>query len=397
MRGTQEFIQAMKILHVMSSVDPTGGGPIEGVQQLGRVLVKNGHTVHIATADAPDAPWLREIALPVHALGPARLGRYAYAPRLETWLRANHARYDAIIVNGLWQFHGLATWRALRLTQTPYFVFTHGMLDPWFKHTYPLKHLKKSLYWHRAERRVLRDARGVCFTCEEERVLARQSFARYKCREKVVSYGTAAPQGDAQAQREAFLGCFPHLRGKRALLFLSRIHEKKGCDLLIEAFARVAGNDEKLHLVMAGPDQTGWQTQLQVQAQKLGIAKRVTWTGMLSGDLKWGAFRSAEAFVLPSHQENFGIAVAEALACGLPVLISDKVNIWREIENDKAGLVAPDTLAGTQHLLQSWMDLPVAQQLEMRRRAVQCFEDRFEIDRAVQSLLEVLQSDSTAP
>jgi len=90
----------------------------------------------------------------------------------------------------------------------------------------------------------------------------------------------------------------------------------------------VVGKDERLHLVMTGPDQTGWQASLQAQAKRLGIDQRVTWPGMLRGDMKWAAFRAAEVFGLPSHQENFGIVVAEALAYGKPVLISDKVNIW---------------------------------------------------------------------
>jgi glycosyltransferase involved in cell wall biosynthesis len=76
---------------------------------------------------------------------------------------------------------------------------------------------------------------------------------------------------------------------------------------------------------MAGPDQAGWQMKLEIQAEKLGISERVSWTGMLSGDLKWGAFHAADVFILPSHQENFGIVVAEALSCSLPVLISNKV------------------------------------------------------------------------
>lgn len=140
--------------------------------------------------------------------------------------------------------------------------------------------------------------------------------------------GTATPAGDSQAQRQIFLDHFPQLDNKRLLLFLSRIHVKKGCDLLIEAFAEVA-SDDSLHLVIAGPDQIGWQADLQKQAKQLGIEQKITWTGMLSGDLKWGAFHATEAFLLPSHQENFGFVVAEALACEVPVLISNKVNIWQ--------------------------------------------------------------------
>ncbi len=319
------------------------------------------------------------------------MGRYRYAPRLHDWLQAEAARFDAVVINGLWQHHGLATWSALRNNPVPYFVFTHGMLDPWFKHRYPLKHLKKWLYWPWAEYRVLRDARAVLFTCEEEKRLARQSFGLYRANEIVVNYGTPGPVGDAAAQREAFLARFPQLRDKRLLLFLGRIHPKKGCDLLVEAFAQVAGNDPDLHLVMAGPLPADLQPALARQAAHRGIETRLTWTGMLSGDLKWGAFHAAEAFVLPSHQENFGIAVAEALACGLPVLISDKVNIWREVAADQGGLVAPDTLAGTGKLLHDWLRLSPFERARMANNALASFRKRFHIDAAALSLIAAMQ------
>lgn len=111
---------------------------------------------------------------------------------------------------------------------------------------------------------------------------------------------------------------------------------------------------------------------------------------MLGGDVKWGAFTAAEAFVLPSHQENFGIAVAEALACGTPVLISNKINIWREIEADGAGLVENDDLAGTASLLKRWVAIPDGSRQTMRENARTCFANRFEIERATDSLLEVI-------
>ena len=159
---------------------------------------------------------------------------------------------------------------------------------------------------------------------------------------------------------------YPELRGKRLALFIGRIHPKKGCDLLIEAYAKVLGQDPDWHLVIAGPDQVGLREDLHYRAAELGIAPTVTWTGMLSGTMKWGALRSAEVFVLPSHQENFGIAVAEALAAGTPTLISNKVNIWREIEADGAGIVAEDTLEGTRQLFQSYVELSEQKRMDMR-------------------------------
>jgi glycosyltransferase involved in cell wall biosynthesis len=241
---------------------------------------------------------------------------------------------------------------------------------------------------------VLKHAQRVLFTSDDERELARQSFWLYRCEERVVAYGTAPPPGgghEAARQAEAFLARFPSLRDRRLVLHLGRLHPKKGCDLLIEAFAGAAARDPRLHLVMVGPDAVGWRDRLELQAAELGIADRVTWTGMLDGELKWGAYRAADAFILPSHQENFGISVAEALACGVPTLISDKVNIWREVLSDGAGLVGRDDLPGTAGLLARWLGLPEAARERMRRNAVGCFAARFEIGRVAEGLLEVMR------
>lgn len=382
----------MHYLHVIASLNPKGGGPAEGVRQLSVAARKIGHTMEVVTLDPPDAPWAADMACPVHQIGPAHLGAYQYSPRLQQWLRDHAHRFSAVIVNGLWQHLGFATRQALQPSGTPYFVFTHGMLDPWFRHQYPLKHLKKLLYWPWAEYRVLRDARAVLFTCDEERRLARESFGMYRAREAVVGYGTPGPSGDPLAQRKAFLDAHPPLRNKRILLFLGRLHPKKGCDLLIKAFAAQAHREPDLHLVIAGPAPTALLAELRGLAGPLNET-RITWTGMLSGDLKWGALRVAEAFVLSSHQENFGIAVAEALACEVPVLISDKVNIWREIQNDGAGLTAPDTQAGTTALLDRWLQVGPQQRAEMARNAGRCFLGRFHIDAAARSLMDAIEEN----
>jgi glycosyltransferase involved in cell wall biosynthesis len=400
------FSMSLRILHVIRSVNPQGGGPIEGVKQFAAVNARAGHRIEVASLDAPDEPWVKNFPLTCHALGPAR-GSYGYSPRAVPWLREARVRFDAVVVDGIWQYHAFATWRALRGTDTPYHVFTHGMLDPWFKRTYPLKHLKKWLYWPWADYRVLRDARAVLFTCEEERRLARRSFWLYRARERVVSFGTGAPTGDAAIQRALFEEKFPLIRGKRRLLFLGRVHVKKGADLLFEAFAETVKNASQvpalaadlsdLHLVIAGPDGHAYGHEMKALVSRLGIGERVTWTGMLTGDLKWGAFRCAEAFALPSHQENFGIAVAEALACGVPVLISNKVNIWREIAEDRAGLVENDDPAGARALLTRWLALPPAERDAMRMRAAECFTRRFDIERGAASLIAVLSEKSEKP
>lgn len=380
----------MKVLHVISSTNPQLGGPIEGVRQIYSQYTELGVTLEIACCDAPDMPWLNNKGLPkIYALGPSRSG-YAYTPNLLPWLRENFNRYDAVVVNGIWQYHSFAVRKALAGSKVPYFVFTHGMLDPWFKHTYPLKHAKKWLYWPWGEYRVLRDAQSVIFTCEEERRLARESFWLYRANEAVTAYGTSSPPSNGSELAQKFLTDHPQLQGKRIALFLSRIHQKKGCDLLIEAFSYAAKQDKSLHLIIAGPDHSGWGDTLKVQAENLGIVDRITWPGMLQGDEKWGAFYACEVFCLPSHQENFGIVVAEALACGKPVLISNKVNIWREIEYADAGFVDDDSVDGTKRNMQRWLTMDTSSYSKMSERAKQCFNQKFHIRKVAERLLEII-------
>jgi len=155
----------------------------------------------------------------------------------------------------------------------------------------------------------------------------------------------------------------------------------------------VAGGDPLLQLVIAGPDQVGWQAALQQRAVLLGIAERITWPGMLSGALKWGAFRCAELFCLPSHQENFGVVVAEALACALPVAIAKPVNIAAEVAAAGAGLVHADTVAGTTEALRRWLALTAGEKQQMGIRGEELFRQRFDFASVARALLPVLGQD----
>ena len=377
----------MKILQLVHTLDPSVGGVAAAVLALSRGLARRGDKIDIVVLDDPSAAWTSNVGLSVHALG-SGLTSYRYSRALLPWLREHGGEYDRVIVNGIWQYLSFAAWRRYAGSSIPYYVFPHGMLDPWFKETFPIKHLKKWLYWPWAEYRVLRDAAAVIFTSEEERLQARRSFWLYSAREKVSPLGVEASPISPNAKSE-FLARYPQLQHTRNFLFLGRLHSKKGCDILLDAFARIQSNDP-ISLIMAGPDQIGWESDLRRQAARLNLTNRVVFTGMLQGAIKQGAFASADAFVLPSHQENFGISVVEALAAGVPVLISNRVNIWREIDGDRAGYVESDDLDGTTRLLQRWIDTAPTERQTMRQNARNCFEQRFEIDRAIDSLSQVL-------
>ena len=379
----------MRILHAITSLDPALGGVSEAV----RVMLQFGPEdcqSEVVTADAPDQIFLRELGVPVHALGPHR-GVYGYTPRLGPWLRANRKRFDGVVLHGMWQWVGLSVWRTMR-RRVPYVAFPHGMLDPYFKRAFPMKHLKKLPYWMAVDYRVLRDAHRVLFTSEAEAELARKSFALHRWKPMVVPFGAVPSEGDPVAQRESFLAAYPAARGRRLLLFLGRIHPKKGCDLLMNAFLKVAMQHDDLDLVMAGPDPAGWRAELERPLMAAELAHRVHWPGMLSGDQKWGAFYAAEAFVLPSHQENFGIAVAEALSCGVPVLLSDKVNIAAEIARDGAGMMESDTAEGTLELLKRWLARGAEEREAMSARALDTFRARYDMREGAKAIPQLFET-----
>ena len=398
----------LRILHIIATLAPQAGGPSNSVRRIVNAYPGIGSEGEVVTLDDPRDPFLRNLSFPVYALGPVST-RFGFSTRLIPWLIANHDRFDGVVVHGLWQYLGYAVRRVID-GRKPYLVFTHGMLDPYFRRAHPWKHIKKTTYWLLNEYWVLRNAQRVLFTSEAEAKNAAKSFWPRRWRASVVPYGATAPSGDPAVLAESFLSQHQALRGPDGqilpyLLFLGRIHAKKGCDQLLEAFAKIASRVPDLQLVFAGPDgaeasglskasvsnlgTAGLKSALVAEAKRMGIHHRVHWTGMLEGDQKWGAFYGCEAFCLPSHQENFGIAVAEALACGKPVLLSDKVDIWRDILHDGAAFVGHDNVPGALSALESWIALSPSEKAEMGCRALRCFQSRYDMQTNASGIVEV--------
>jgi len=418
----------MKLLHIIASMDPKHGG----VSQALRTMVKglNAHPDvenEVISFDDPNASFIDTNSNYIHALGLGK-GPWFYNSNYGSWLIQNLSRFDVVILHGLWNYQGYGLLKALRLLKsnpaknqpntpfkTQFFVMPHGMLDPYFQKASgrKLKALRNWLYWKLIERKVIHQAFGLLFTCEAELQLARKTFAPYHpSKELVVGLGVDEPPPRTLRMQEVFLNKCPGLNQNPYLLFISRINEKKGVDLLIDAYAdyleaenlKTEENSKNADtvfirqksvpskLVVAGPGlETAYGQKIKSSALKLQQSEpMVFFPEMLTGDAKWGAFYHCNAFVLPSHQENFGIAVVEALACGKPVLISNQVNIHTEIASSKAGIIADDTKAGTETLLKKWNELSPDQKIEMGKNARQCYEKYYAVSPATQNLLKAI-------
>ena len=400
----------MKLLHVINSMDPSYGGTCQAIRNLVPGLQDLGVESEVVSTDDPNASFLGKDPFRISAVGPSS-GPWSYSSKFKPWLIENVGRFNSIIIHGLWQYPGYATSKVMRNfkndangkeSRPKLFVMPHGMLDPYFQKAAgrKLKAIRNVLYWKLIEGKVINKADALLFTCEEERQLAKQPFRPYHpAKECVVGLGVEEPPPFTESMRSAFREKCKTVAHRRYLLFLSRIHEKKGVDLLLKAYIEVFKNSKNDRtdlpvLIVAGPSlDSPYGQAMQKLAGESELKDSILFPGMLSGDSKWGAFYGCDAFVLSSHQENFGIAVVEALACGKPVLISNQVNIWREIEDSGGGIVADDSLPGTQQLLSRWKELSRDAQLSLGLNARKTFEKNFATESAARRMLSVISND----
>lgn len=390
----------MNILRVISSMNPATGGPCQGIRNSVPALNSLGVKNEVVCLDDPAATFLGKDPFPIHAVGPAK-GGWQYNRNLEGWLNEHLHRFDIVVIHGLWLYHGYATREAVAqynasnpAKRIRVYVMPHGMLDPWFQKAAgrKLKALRNVIYWNLIEGKTINSVDGVLFTCEEEMLLARLSFNGYRPKQELnVGYGIITPPAYQPGMDEAFYANCTIPRNTPYFLFLSRIHEKKGLDLLIKAYLNLQLIDAGLPwLVIAGPgDETAYGQQMKALAAS---CRKIIFTGMLSGDSKWGAYYNSTAFVLPSHQENFGIAVVEALACSKPVLISKQINIWREIEQGGAAIVGSDTEEGAYQILLAWQQKSHRDKALMAEKALKVFEEKFTVESAAKQMLSQLSS-----
>jgi glycosyltransferase involved in cell wall biosynthesis len=344
----------VRILHVVADLDHRKGGPTAACLGLARMMARRGHHVRIITTNrgyAPE-PSDRGGMVEIEALPgnwPAFFGTsWAMRRRLAEVI----PNVDVVHLHSLYLFHDWATGRECWSCEKPYIVRPHGTLDPYiFRRHRWRKALVDALF----QNAVLRRAAGLHFTAREEWALARpHALNRRGC---IVPIGIdLGPYADLPP-RATLRARYPSIGDRRVVLFLGRLSFKKGVDIAIAAFAQAARRRDDAFLIIAGPDD-GIRADAEAQVAAEGLRARVQFTGMISGEEKRVVLSGSDIFVLPSQSENFGISVVEAAACGVPVIVSDRVNIWRDFYDAKAGLTAPPTSDAFAAHLRALLDDP---------------------------------------
>ncbi len=335
----------MRILQIVPSVSLVYGGPSQMVLGLTEALAAEGVEVTLLTTDSNgdvgqpplDVPLEQPVKQDGYEIRYFRCSpfrRYKFSPTLLSWLASHGQEYDLAHIHALFSPVSTAAATVARFCQLPYLLRPLGTLDP---ADLRKKKQLKTIYGSLLERPNLAGAAGVHFTSAQEAKISERFGATTK--DFIVPLGVKLPEFRPKTgQGRAKLGIAPD---QPLLLFMSRIDPKKGLDLLIPALNDLLNQGKDFHFVLAGanPQDPQYEKQIQGQIQDSGLANHSTITGFVGGEFKLALLQDADLFILPSYYENFGIAVAEAMAAGTPVVISDQVHIWQEVRDAEAGWV----------------------------------------------------------
>jgi glycosyltransferase involved in cell wall biosynthesis len=380
----------MKILHVIANLAPRYGGPSKACWEMARAVAQLGHEVSIYTTNQ-DGPG--ELAVPVDQpvwqegveirYFPIQTPRFwGTSLPLALALRQKIPAVDLAHIHSLYLFHNLVAGHYCRRYDTPYLVRPQGILDPYI---YRRHRGRKRLMEYLFENRNIRRAAALHFTAAEEAELA--APYTFGTPGLVVPLGINYDEFAVLPEPGSFRRRYPEIGDKPIILFFGRVNFKKGLDILARAFGLAARRLPDAHLVIAGPDNEGWGARVRTWLGEEGVLSRTTFTGMLLGPDKFAVLRDASMFVLPSYSENFGLAVVEAMAAGLPVIISDKVNIWREVDAEGAGRVIPCEAPALADQIISLLDDP-DEAFGMGQKGRALVQDRFQWPMIGRSLAE---------
>lgn len=354
----------MKVLHVIEGLAPSLGGLSRAVAKLSEEMARRGAEVDIVTTTRPHSEELfSPVGVKVQAVPCKFIRAWAYAPGLSRTIKHSVKKADLIHLHGLWLFPHFVASRASWHAGKAYVVSPHGMMDRW---ALSQGRLKKQIYGNLIEWQTLRRAAALHAVSESEaRDIKRLGFTSEVV---TIPNGVDFTEFAHLLSPSVFRQRYPIIADKTVFLFLGRIHPKKGLDLLIRAFCHVDKICPNTVLIIAGPDETGYQKHLEDCLAAAGQLDKCIFTGMLQPEERLAALAAADIFVLPSYSEGFPIAPIEALAAGLPVILTDACNI-PGIEEEECGIIVrPETNSISEAMLQLANNRELGKQMGTRGR-----------------------------
>jgi glycosyltransferase involved in cell wall biosynthesis len=352
-------MKPLRVLQIVPSISLVYGGPSQMVRGLSAALVRAGAAVTVITTnsngDSGQPPLEVPLNLPLSEDGYtvryfrcAPFRRYKFSWELLRWLATNAQDYDIAHIHALFSPVSTAAATIARWRKLPYLLRPMGTLD---QADLSKKRQLKQIYGRLLERPNLAGAAAVHFTSAQEAAVSYRFGA--KTRDVVIPLGVNPPLKLPEDRAEAILQQFGIPPHRPRLLYLSRLDPKKGLDLLIPALEQLAQAGVEFHLILAGanPQDPAYEQGVCDRIRQSPLAHRTTLTGFVTGDAKAALLKTADCFVLPSYYENFGIAVAEAMMAGLPVVISKGVYIWEDIAQSQSGWVCDLTVESLKQAL----------------------------------------------
>lgn len=388
----------LTIVHYLPEIRLELGGVVRAVLDWCSVFAARGHRVWLFTSDGADLPptWInspatngqpRAVVLP-----PAAVGRFTLSSSALALLDPVIAQADLLHLHAPWLPGNRALARLARRHGVPYGVTIHGMLDDW---SMSQRRLKKQLYLTLLGRSFLHRAAWVHCTAQAELEQARRWYANPHS--VVLPYLIDLTAFAHLPGRELGLSLLPsELRDQPKILFLSRLHEKKGLDLLMRAAAQLRDEGLSFVLLIAGSGEAAYEAQLRQLVGQLQLDHRVCFLGLIKGEAKISLYQAADLFVLPTHQENFGLVLVESLACGTPIITTRGTDIWKEMAS-AGGVVSalqPDALAAAMRQL---LALPTPQRTDLGRRGREWVFEHYNMDHLASGYEQLYRSSVSHP
>jgi len=400
----------MRVLTVIPSYWPAFefGGPIYCIHDLNKTLAEKGVDIHVYTTNVglngqvtpnstTDVDGVKVTYFKFSSLfeGLGKTG-WQFSLPLTKALKKDIKSFDLIYIVSVWNYPVAAASYYSRKFNVPYVISPVGSL---YSETMLHKSWKKLPYLNLVAKRDLKAASAIHYTTDEEASKCHSALS-LKNKSFIVPNGLFLSEYTDLPPAENIKKRFPHLEGKKVVLFLGRLNWKKGLDILIKAYAELKKARKDIHLLIVGNDEAGYAAEVIKIIKETGLKyidvgldntglenlsseeinqADVTFTGMLTGRYKLEAFTGSEVFVLSSYSENFGMSVIEAMACGTPVIITNNVGIYREVQKNYAGIVIENGVDNLLNSLSSLLDSD-SQRDEISQNGKKLVSEYYDID-----------------